>query len=82
MPIINKVPHKKININLQGAIGIPSTDANILIIGHRHGVLSGAQPNYPQLKLYQKLKTLLYRYYKTQQLFCTITIVRNPPARK
>ena len=50
MPIINKVPHKKININLQGAIGIPSTDANILLIGHRNGVLSSTQPNYPQLK--------------------------------
>jgi hypothetical protein len=35
MPIINKVPNKKITINLQGAIGIPNTDANILLIGHR-----------------------------------------------
>ncbi|MFN8788807.1 MAG: hypothetical protein ACK5XF_05580, partial [Neisseriaceae bacterium] len=50
MPIINKVPYKKININLQGAIGIPSTDSNILLIGHRSGVLSGAMPNYNQLQ--------------------------------
>lgn len=50
MPIINKVPNKKININLQGAVGIPSTDANILLIGHRQGTISGTLPNYPQLK--------------------------------
>ncbi|MFN8771173.1 MAG: hypothetical protein ACK52I_30475, partial [Pseudomonadota bacterium] len=49
MPIINKVLYKKINVNLQGAIGIPSTDSNILLIGHRSGVLSGAVPNYSQL---------------------------------
>lgn len=50
MPLINKVPHKKITINLQGGVGIPSTDANILLIGHRSGVISGNDVNYPQLK--------------------------------
>lgn len=50
MPIINKVPNKKITINLQGAIGIPSTDANILLIGHRSGVVSGAMPSYAELQ--------------------------------
>lgn len=50
MPIINKVPNRKININLQSAIGIPSTDANILLIGHRNGVISGKVPSYPQLR--------------------------------
>jgi hypothetical protein len=50
MPIINKVPNKKININLQGAVGIPSTDANILLIGHRGGVISSAMPSYYQLQ--------------------------------
>lgn len=50
MPIINKVPNKKITINLQGAIGIPSTDANILLIGHRSGVLSSAMPSYAELQ--------------------------------
>lgn len=50
MPIINKVPNKKISVNLQGAVGIASTDANILLIGHRSGVFSGAVPNYPQLQ--------------------------------
>ncbi len=49
MPIINKVPNKKININLQGAIGIPNTDANILLIGHRNGVINGTAPSYYQL---------------------------------
>ena len=50
MPIINKVPNKKITINLQGAIGIPSTDANILLIGHRSGVVSDAMPSYAALQ--------------------------------
>ncbi|MBP9742056.1 MAG: hypothetical protein KBD37_01720 [Burkholderiales bacterium] len=50
MPIINKVPNKRIAINLQGAVGIPNTDANILLIGHRSGVISGSSPNYPQLQ--------------------------------
>ncbi|MBP9741928.1 MAG: hypothetical protein KBD37_01070 [Burkholderiales bacterium] len=50
MPIINKVPNKRININLQGAIGIPNTDANILLIGHRNGIVSGTAPNYAQLQ--------------------------------
>ena len=50
MPIINKVPNKKITTNIQGAIGIPNTDANILLIGHRSGVVSGAMPSYAELQ--------------------------------
>lgn len=58
MPIINKVPNKKISINLQGAISIPSTDANILLIGHRAGAIASysqlrPKPGYPQLTAYR-----------------------------
>ncbi|MCC2626071.1 MAG: hypothetical protein K0R14_1944 [Burkholderiales bacterium] len=58
MPIINKVPNKKISINLQGAISIPSTDANIMLIGHRSGAIASysqlrPKPGYPQLTAYR-----------------------------
>lgn len=50
MPTINKVPYRKVNVNTIGSIGIPSADSNILLIGHRQGVVTGTSPNYPQLQ--------------------------------